>query len=392
VATRLAKFHDVTVLYGDVKAGHQSRKAVESWLFNNGTISGLNLVYVPPTPKVVSWERLHRIPGLWFAYYRAYNLWQREAFKVATLLHRQQAFDLSHMLTLVSYREPSYLWQLDIPFFWGPIGGAENVPIAFWPSLALTENGRPVTRDIFNRVQVKLAFRARYAARKARLVWGASQEDLTLINSKWGARGAHLIETGTTPHHVVNPPRTDGRSLRMIWSGLHVARKALPLLLAALHELGNDPDWTLTILGYGPCTRKWQKLAETLNLSSTRIRWLGQLPHEQAVQAMLEADVLVHTSVKEGSTTVLMEALALGRPVICHDIGGMSYVIDSTCGIKVPLIKPKKSIAGFHHAIKLLIDEMGLLAKLSKGASTRAADFTWDQMARKISNAYSEAV
>jgi glycosyltransferase involved in cell wall biosynthesis len=388
VAIRLASYHDVTVLYGDVREGQSSRQAIDAWIAHHGPIPGLTFRYVPPTPRIVLWERLHRIPGFWFAYYRAYNLWQREALKVAISLHRCQAFDLTHMLTYVSFREPGYLWKLNIPFFWGPIGGADNVPFAFWHGLALSENGRAVSRDILNRLHVNLAFRSKRAARKARLVWGASHEDLTLIQNKWAAQGAHLLETGTVPHHMASPVQKDGHGLRMMWSGLHVARKALPLLLHAIHQLGDETDWTLTILGSGPCTHKWQQLAKTLRLNDSRIRWLGHLPHEQAVQELLKADVLVHTSVKEGSTTVLMEALSLGRPAICHDIGGMSYVIDSTCGFKVPLLSPKVSIRGFKDSISTLVSTPGMLGQLSRGASLKAKTLTWDKMVSVISDAY----
>ena len=388
VAIRLSRSHDVTVLYGDVREGHDSRKAIEAWIAHHGALSGLTFVYVPPTPRIVQWERLHRIPGLWFAYYRAYNLWQREAFKVAVSLHHRQAFDLSHMLTFISFREPGYLWKLDIPFFWGPIGGTENVPLAFWPSLVLSENGKTVTRDILNRLHVSLALRSKYAARQARLVWGASHADLNLIQNKWGAHCAHLLETGTVTRNMNINGQTSGRRLHLIWIGLHVARKALPLLLTALHQLGNDIDWTLTVLGHGPCTRRWQDLAQRLQLSKSRIRWLGQLPHEQAVQELLKANILVHTSVKEGSTTVLMEALAMGRPVICHDIGGMSYAIDSTCGIKVPLVSPALSVMGFKNSIFVLASTPGLLRKLSNGASLKAQSLSWDNMVAAISHAY----
>lgn len=388
VATRLANFHDVTVLYGDVRSGHPSRHTVESWISENGAIHGLNFVYVPPTRRMLFWERLHRIPGLWFTYYRAYSLWQWEAFKVAASLHRMDAFDLSHLLTFVSFRDPGYLWQLNIPFFWGPIGGVENVPLPFWPRLALEEHGRTVTRDILNRLHPFFAVRSRIAARKASLVWGASRADMRLIHEKWSAVGEHLLETGTVPRKRLADVSHKTQKLRLIWSGHHVARKALPILLEALHLLGRNDEWSLVILGQGPCTHKWRAIANRLSLHSDRLQWLGHLPHEQAVKAFLDADVLVHTSVKEGSTSVIMEALSLGRPVICHDIGGMSFAINPSCGLKIPLVNPQRSVEGFRHAINALMNNSDLLCRLSAGAVCRAHDLSWSNIAKTISQAY----
>jgi glycosyltransferase involved in cell wall biosynthesis len=380
--------HDVTVLYGDVRTGFPSRNAIDSWLSANAPIPNLTFVYIPPTHGILWWERLHRVPGLWFTYYQAYALWQKQALKVAESLHRQQPFDLSHMLTLVSYRDPGFLWKLNVPFFWGPIGGSGCVPLSFLPSLAGEEYGRATTRDLLNRLQLRLAFRSRYAARKATLVWGASQDDLDLIRRRWTARGAHLLETGTTPANTGLRIRRRSTNLRLVWSGLHVARKALPLLLKSLNQLDGNASWTLSILGGGPCTNKWQSLADQLGLVGPQVRWLGYLPHKQAVNEILDADVLVHTSVKEGSTNVVMEALSLGRPVICHDIGGMSYAVNSTCGLKVPLISPEVSVKGFRDAISSLLISEDLLHKLSLGAQRRAQDLSWDNIVASISSAY----
>ena len=38
---------------------------------------------------------------------------------------------------MVGYREPGYLWKIEKPFVWGPIGGLENSPWRFLPSLGI---------------------------------------------------------------------------------------------------------------------------------------------------------------------------------------------------------------------------------------------------------------
>jgi glycosyltransferase involved in cell wall biosynthesis len=78
----------------------------------------------------------------------------------------------------------------------------------------------------------------------------------------------------------------------------------------------------------------------------------------------------------------------LGRPVICHDIGGMSYAVNSTCGLKVPLISPEVSVKGFRDAISSLLISEDLLHKLSLGAQRRAQDLSWDNIVASISSAY----
>ena len=69
---------------------------------------------------------------------------------------------------------------------------------------------------------------------------------------------------------------------------------------------------------------------------------------------MSRAHVLLHTSLAEATSTVILEALARGLPVVCHDACGMRIAVDDRCGIKVPLIDPNTSIKGFSRAIGLL--------------------------------------
>ena len=110
VVTRLAAYHDVTVLVGDLREDQQTKWELDQWLAENGQISGLTVRHVSPDRRIEGGEKLHRLPGLWPLYYLAYNLWQRKAFQTALQLHRENPFQACHQFTILSYREPGYLW------------------------------------------------------------------------------------------------------------------------------------------------------------------------------------------------------------------------------------------------------------------------------------------
>jgi Glycosyl transferases group 1 len=97
---------------------------------------------------------------------------------------------------------------------------------------------------------------------------------------------------------------------------------------------------------------------------------------------------LVITSLQEGTSNVLMEALAAGLPVICHGVGGMSLAIDESCGLKIPLADRQTSILQFADAISRLVTSPGLLNRLSEGALRRAEALSWDKLVREIARAY----
>lgn len=58
------------------------------------------------------------------------------------------------------------------------------------------------------------------------------------------------------------------------------------------------------------------------------IEIIGSLPHLKVIEMIRNSDVLILPSVNEGIANVVIEAMALGTPVISSDCGGMSEVIE----------------------------------------------------------------
>jgi glycosyltransferase involved in cell wall biosynthesis len=119
-----------------------------------------------------------------------------------------------------------------------------------------------------------------------------------------------------------------------VWSGLHIAGKALPLLLDVLAKLPNDLSWRLTVLGAGPLTGSWKNIAREKDIAD-KIDWTGRVSREEAINITASAHVMVITSVYDLTSSVLVEALSMGVPVISPDHYGFSDAIDDSCGVKV---------------------------------------------------------
>jgi len=65
-----------------------------------------------------------------------YYLWQIGAYFVGKRLHREVGFDLVHHVTFGTYWIPSFLAFLPVPFVWGPLGGGESAPKAFYKTFS----------------------------------------------------------------------------------------------------------------------------------------------------------------------------------------------------------------------------------------------------------------
>ena len=68
----------------------------------------------------------------------------------------------------------------------------------------------------------------------------------------------------------------------------------------------------------------------------------------------------------------------------------MRFSINSTCGIKVPIVSPRDSINGFADALEGIVLDHALLESLKLGAVQRSKELTWDSISERISKDYME--
>ena len=384
----LAKRHEVTLVCGDLKAGRPGWKDLNAYGLDKIPFT---VAYVAPTRLISLLERLHRLPGCWALYYLAYRLWQKRAYRRARELVSQKPFDIVHQLNMIGYREPGYLWKLNTPFVWGPVGGAPNEPWAFRRLFSVSGRVKVGLRTLLNEIQKRVCYRARRAAARARKLWVVTEADEAMVRGIWGRDCERMVESGSMPNAAGRVHELGvGETLRIVWSGIHTSRKALPILLHALARLPNAAV-RVDILGEGPETSAWKSLAQRLGVAPL-LSWRGKLPHDEALSVMGKSHVLAFPSLKEGTPHVVLEALSLGLPVVCHEACGMGTVVTDRCGVKVLLKDPETSIAGFAAVLRRFIEEPGLVETLSRGALARAQELTWAAKADAISRGYEEAV
>ena len=390
--TAIARSHDVCVLTADYH-----REDIEKALAGDSDLRGrAKFVYVPSRPwhyrptagwKFIENSVLKPIMNL------SYALWQKDAYRVGRALHERTPFDLVHLVTYVGFRFPGRLWKLDIPFVWGPIGGLENIPWRILPMMGLYGAAYHAAWNTVNTMQKLFLRSTKKAMHKASGAIISATAGIQREIRRWYGQDSEVICEIGPPADIArdHSERQPGEPLRLVWSGLHIPRKALPLLLKALAKLPDGLDWRLDVLGDGPCTPGWRKLAERLGLAE-RCTWHGWVERARSVEVMHESHLFVITSIKDLTSTVLLEALAQGVPVVCLDHCGFRNVVNETCGVKIAVTTPGKVVADLAKAIETLADDDPRRRKLADGALKRIGDFTWDKKADAINAIYERAV
>jgi glycosyltransferase involved in cell wall biosynthesis len=379
-AVQSARFFDTWVIC----EGREFADDIARYVKEHGPIAGLQFRFVAKTRLQVA---LARVPGL---YYLAHNLWHRNAYRAARALHAALSFDVVHQANRSGYREPGYLWRLDAPFVWGPVGGTQNYPWRFLSEASLKGGTLEAVRNVLNRLQLYLSPRVRRAARRADAILVANSTVRRDLEGALGVKTRTLVETGLSqPARRAARPPADGRPLRILWSGRIEPWKALSLLIKALAQLPDDAAYELRILGRGTERRRCGRLARKLGVEA-HCTWLGWLPREDAMKQYDWADVFVFTSLRDTTGTVVCEALGAGLPIVCLDHQGVGDIVDASCGIKIAVTTPRQAIAGLRGAIVKLARNRDFCRALGVGALRRARLYEWSYLSEQTVGVYTE--
>lgn len=384
-AAMAAARHEVSVIAADCH-----RRAIEQAVAKEFShLRNMRFHYLPR-------RRLRWLERVWKpAYLWTYRWWLCDAYALGLRLHRNRPFDVIHQCTYVGFRVPGYLWKLDAPFVWGPIGGIENTPWRLLPALGARDASYYAARNVVNYVHRRLLPSPKRAFAKAAAGSGiiAATGGIRREIRRWYGHDSEVICEIGPPAEIATEHslRSSGEPLKLAWSGRHDAGKCLPLLLKALALLPLDFSWNLTILGQGPDTAKWQRLSRRLGLED-RCRWTGWLERDAAVRTMHDAHLFVITSMKDLTSTVLLEALSQGLPVVCPDHCGFTDVVTPDCGIRLPVHSPRQLIADLAAAIRQLGEDETERRRLAAGALVRIQDFSWEKKAAAVDAIYRRAM
>jgi colanic acid/amylovoran biosynthesis glycosyltransferase len=129
-------------------------------------------------------------------------------------------------------------------------------------------------------------------------------------------------------------------------------QKGLFVLLEALGELHRrGRSFEFTLVGDGELRDEVERTIARLELGG-KVRLVGWADEAKVRSLMLDARAMVLPSFAEGLPVVIMEALALGRPVVTTYVGGIpELVLPNRCGWLVPAGSPGDLVAALEEVL-----------------------------------------
>ena len=126
----------------------------------------------------------------------------------------------------------------------------------------------------------------------------------------------------------------DGRPVISLVQRLSPPKTPLVFVQALPRILTERPDAAVWIVGDGPLRASTEAAVGATGLGG-RVRFLGL--RKDVPDILAASDVTVHSSLREGLPRVVLEALAVGTPVVATDVGGvLDAVVDGVHGLLVP--------------------------------------------------------
>jgi phosphatidylinositol alpha-mannosyltransferase len=244
-------------------------------------------------------------------------------------------------------------------------------------SLAL-EAARPLLRRVYDRLAGRIAVSA-----SARDTW----------QRRFGGTMA-VVPNGVAPEFFASPKPLDGwkqDSPTVLFVGRLEPRKGLEYLVRAFLRLKPAfPRLRLLVVGRDDRGQQGKAMAMVPPRLRPDLVFVGSVPQADLPSWYASADVFCAPSLGgESFGIVLAEAMAVGLPVVCSDIGGYRDVVrDGADGLLVPPRDP----AALAAALAGLLDNPARLAAMGEAAAAAARRYAWEVVAAQVTEVYRTAL
>lgn len=359
------------------------------------------IIFTPDTPLIrLLWRTgsvlPHRLANFSTGYLMRV-LTQLRQRKEARRLIAEQGVNIVHQPIPVSPREPSMLFDMGAPVVIGPLNGGMEFPPAFRSRASALERhavaaGRSMT-NLMNRLVP--------GKRRASVVMVANERSRLALPSGVQGKIVEICENGVdlstwtaeavTDHEQVAPTR-------FVFSGRLVDLKGVDLLLRAFARASAQVPMSLLIAGDGDARGSLQELATELGLLSAheapgKVHFAGWLSQRECAAMLASRDALVLPSLHECGGAVVLEAMALAKPVIATAWGGPLDYLNAECGILVAPESSEALVRGLEEAMVELARSPRLRQQLGEVARHRVQDeFDWEKKVDAMLEVYASAM
>ncbi len=202
---------------------------------------------------------------------------------------------------------------------------------------------------------------------------------------------SQIIPNGIGPEFLGIPElSTSSPVLRFTAIGNLVEAKGFDILLEAISRLPNREQICVKLVGDGPLRADLSALSDSLGISHI-CHFVGAVSPEEIPGIYRDTDIFVISSLREGRSNVLLEAMASARPIVAPEIDGIAELIQD--GITGLLYK-RGNIDGLKISLERMRMDPGARARMGNAARQYILEqrLTWHETAKRYIDVYNEVL
>jgi glycogen(starch) synthase len=263
----------------------------------------------------------------------------------------------------IAAKSISFMDDLGVPVVIGPMSGGMDLPPAFrrmdGPLVRLAISGARGATWLLHRLVP--------GKRNAAMLLVANKRTRAALPP--GVRGSILevmesaVDLGRWQPRTADPAVHGPMSF--IFCGRFVDWKAIKYLVRAFAPLAREGGVRLDLVGDGELFSEIEQLVRTEGIGDSVVMH-GRVPLERYMEMLQDAGAFVTPSLRECGGIAMMEAMAVGVPVIATDWGGAAQYASHDCAILVPPSSETAFIDGLTAAMRRLAASAELRRELGQ--------------------------
>ena len=375
---QLAKKNNVHVI---TRANNKSiiEKNIPNELSNN-----LFFYYYDAPNSILKLKK--RAKGLYF-----YNFaWQLGIVCLIRSLKNQYKFDYFFQPTLGSLWMMSVMPFFNIPFIWGPLGGGEGVPYSFLKNLPIKDRILQSFR-YFLKIGIYLNPLLLFILYRSKVILVRTNDTLLFIPKFLRQKTKIILET-SIENDIFENEKIDQPSseVNLIITGRLVPFKNVITAIKSLEYLPINTNFKLKIIGSGSEKEKIEIFLKKC-VYREKVELIAESTRQDVLNFLCMSDIYLFPSLREGGSWALMEAMAIGLPVICLKWSGMEVITDDASAIRLPVTNPEQMPKDMAMAICKLIENPELMRTMGEAGRNRIRnEFNWDSKGQFMEELFKE--
>jgi glycosyltransferase involved in cell wall biosynthesis len=316
-----------------------------------------------------------------------YWMWQKGI--IGFIKRQKLEFDVAHNLNFHNDWTPSYLWKLQKPFVWGPVGHHSPIPKEYLKPYSFKYQIEEKAKWFIKKLFWKFSDALQNTIKKANHIICMNSKVASHLN----LQSNYSVIPSVATQDYGKRHQEQQENFTLISVGRLVPLKGFDLTIQAFSQFvqslskEESQKCNLLIIGSGTEEKLYKKMVQKCGLDK-QVQFINWIDRKQLMEIYKSSSAFLFPS-HEGAGMVVAEALSFGLPVICLKNEGPGEFIDESCGFAITPTNYKETVQNLAKSILKIFKDKKIYASASHEARVLfETKFHWNIRGEQLQKIY----